>query len=176
MLQAAVASIFVHATSKPAKPATVQTGFLLREGESRLPNLRCMLSTQQTHGTLLIGHPPDRSCKPTPQGAVPLHVHPHQDEWWYVTEGEFLFQVGNEKFHARAGDSVWGPRGVPHSFRTLGEITSMFTIWQPAGMMEDFFIRLEALWAKLGSPPPPEQFAALFRDHDMEMLGPPVQA
>src|SRR5688500_1563544 len=47
------------------------------------------------------------------EGGPPLHYHYTQDEWWYVLSGEFLIKVGNETFHAHAGDSVFGPRQVP---------------------------------------------------------------
>ncbi|MEO8762998.1 MAG: hypothetical protein ABI416_01865 [Ginsengibacter sp.] len=33
----------------------------------------------------------------TPKGGPPLHVHPKQDEWFYVIEGEDLFQIGEDK-------------------------------------------------------------------------------
>src|SRR5205823_605654 len=37
-----------------------------------------------------------------PQGAgSPLHVHHHEDEWFYVTEGELTFWVGGRLFEAR---------------------------------------------------------------------------
>ena len=34
----------------------------------------------------------------TPNGGPPLHIHPYQDEWFYVIEGEYLFQVGEDKY------------------------------------------------------------------------------
>jgi mannose-6-phosphate isomerase-like protein (cupin superfamily) len=49
-----------------------------------------------------------------------LHKHADQDEWWYVLEGEFIFQVGDEKFRAKVRASVFGPRAVPHSFLSVG--------------------------------------------------------
>jgi quercetin dioxygenase-like cupin family protein len=32
-----------------------------------------------------------------PGGALPPHLHPHQEEHWSVVEGEVRFQLGNEK-------------------------------------------------------------------------------
>ncbi len=50
------------------------------------------------------------------EGGPSLHLHYEQDEFWYILQGEFLFKVGEESFTAKAGDSVFGPRNVPHAF------------------------------------------------------------
>ena len=42
----------------------------------------------------------------SPGNGPGLHKHASQDEWWYVLEGEFVFQVGEQKFRANAGASV----------------------------------------------------------------------
>ena len=56
------------------------------------------------------------------------------------TRGRICFQVGDQKFRAIAGDSVFGPRTVPHSFLSVGEISGkMIIAFQPAGKMEAFF-------------------------------------
>jgi quercetin dioxygenase-like cupin family protein len=47
------------------------------------------------------------------KGGPPLHVHQSQDEWFYVIQGEFVVQVGDEKFRATPGDSLLAPRQVP---------------------------------------------------------------
>jgi len=75
------------------------------------------------------------------KGGPALHYHYDQDETWYVLEGEFLIKVGEETYNAKAGDTVFGPRGVPHTFAKLGEgIGRLLMIFQPAGKMEEFFI------------------------------------
>jgi mannose-6-phosphate isomerase-like protein (cupin superfamily) len=76
----------------------------------------------------------------SPGNGPGLHKHASQDEWWYVLEGEFVFQVGEQKFRANAGSSVFGPRSVPHSFLSVGTIPGKMIIsFQPAGRMEAFF-------------------------------------
>jgi mannose-6-phosphate isomerase-like protein (cupin superfamily) len=70
----------------------------------------------------------------------PLHLHHAQEEYFYVMEGRALFQVGERKVELRAGDSVLGPRAVPHTFVPLGEQPArMLIAFTPAGQMEDFF-------------------------------------
>src|SRR3954451_21337384 len=46
----------------------------------------------------------------------PWHVHPEEDEWFYVLEGEFTFYVGDARLSLPAGSFAFGPKGVPHTF------------------------------------------------------------
>ena len=70
-------------------------------------------------------------------GGPPMHFHLHQDEWFYVMEGEVLFQVGGERKRLGAGESLLGPRGVPHGFVGVGEKPAhMIIAFSPAGKME----------------------------------------
>src|SRR3954469_6498942 len=75
----------------------------------------------------------------SPKGGPPLHIHPNQDEWFYVIEGEYLFQVGEDKFQMKGGDTIFLPRKVPHAFVQLTEKGKMIVSYLPAGKMEDFF-------------------------------------
>src|SRR3990172_921282 len=47
------------------------------------------------------------------KGGPARHLHLTQDEWFYVIEGEFVFEVGSERFTLTPGDSLLGPRNVP---------------------------------------------------------------
>lgn len=49
----------------------------------------------------------------------PLHVHPY-DEIFVIQEGRARFFVGDQVIDAEAGDTVLGPKGVPHRFVNLG--------------------------------------------------------
>ena len=46
----------------------------------------------------------------------PWHVHPDEDEWFYVLEGEFTVYVGDTRLSLPAGSFAFGPKGVPHTF------------------------------------------------------------
>lgn len=95
----------------------------------------CKVSTKDTDGDLYIFES-TRGKK----GGPPLHYHFEQDEWWYIVEGEFLFKVGEETFTAKAGDSVFGPRMVPHAFAKVNEGPSrLLMAFQSAGKMEEHF-------------------------------------
>ncbi len=106
----------------------------------------------------------------TPNGGPPLHIHPFQDEWFYVIEGEYYFQVGEEKFQMKAGDTIFLPKKVPHAFIQLSEKGKMIVSYLPAGKMESFF-KVTSEWT---APPKKEEVAKVFAEHDMKVVGPPL--
>jgi quercetin dioxygenase-like cupin family protein len=103
-------------------------------------------------------------------GGPPLHFHLHQEEWFYVMEGEVLFQLGSERKRLGAGESVLGPRGVPHGFVGVGEKPAHMVIaFTPAGKMEAFF-------REVAVPNGPAMDAAVFAKYDMRYVAPPLVA
>jgi mannose-6-phosphate isomerase-like protein (cupin superfamily) len=102
------------------------------------------------------------------KGGPPRHLHHSQEEWFYVMEGEYVFEVGTERMRLRSGDSLLAPRKIPHVWAYVGEPPGKILIgFQPAGKMETFF--QEA--AKISD------FAAdekLYRACEMEIVGPPL--
>ncbi len=102
-------------------------------------------------------------------GGPARHLHYNQDEWFYILKGEFQFEVGQEKFRLQPGDSLLGPRQVPHVWACASENGgSILIAFLPAGKMEAFFREV----TKANAMPP--QDPGLWRAHDMEMLGPPL--
>lgn len=106
----------------------------------------------------------------TPKGGPPLHIHPNQDEWFYIVDGEYLFQVGTDKYQLKPGDTIFLPRNVQHAFVQLTEKGKVIVSYLPAGKMEDFFATTD----KWTSPPTKEEIAKVFADHDMKVVGPPL--
>ena len=105
----------------------------------------------------------------TDKGGPARHLHYDQDEWFYVIDGEFRFEVGQEKFDLKAGDSLLAPRKVPHAWAYIGDSQGRILItFMPAGKMEAFFREV----AKSNSMPPGNP--ALWRAYGMELLGPPL--
>ena len=86
-----------------------------------------------------------------------------------MLDGEFMFQVGEHTFRLTKGDSILGPRKVPHAFASLGT-GRLVIIYQPAGTMEAFFAEGSRLMN--GSP---EAWQVLHRAHGMEIVGPPLK-
>ena len=100
------------------------------------------------------------------KGGPPLHYHLHQEEWFYVVEGKVVFQVGEARKELGPGDSILGPRMIPHTFSYAGDKPGrMLIAFTPAGKMEEF-LRVT------GVTSPPVQDTAFFRRYDMELVGP----
>jgi len=86
-----------------------------------------------------------------PGTGIPPHVHENEDEVFKVIEGEMELTVGDKTTILKKGDLAFGPRGIPHSWKIIGNskakvILSVF----PAGI-EDMFEELGAL-----TPGPPD--------------------
>jgi len=114
-----------------------------------------------------------------PQGTgPPLHLHHNEDETFYVLEGEVTFQVGDERINVAAGDFLFGPRDVPHTYVVRSERARMLVTASPGG--------IEQVMVSLGVPvagpeppadavmPPMDELVGLFAEHGCEILGPPI--
>ncbi len=105
------------------------------------------------------------------KGGPARHLHHEQDEWFYVVEGEYVIEVGEERYELGPGDSVLAPRKVAHVWAYVGEGTGRLIIaLQPASEIEAFFDEL----ATLGSSPEREVLRRVFSSHGMELTGPPL--
>ena len=170
---AAVAGTASLLKSQQSPQTRAQVGFHVAPGESRRGRpvmLRendpgtTKVSGSDTGGQLFIFE-----GTISPGNGPGLHKHHDQDEWWYVLDGEFIFQVGEEKFRARTGTSVFGPRGVPHSFVSVGNTAGRMIIsFQPAGRMEEFFVE----YARVSTAGPGARLDPT--PYGMENLGPRV--
>src|SRR6202140_4646219 len=110
-------------------------------------------------------------------GGGPRHLHHDQDEWIYVIDGEFNFEVGDKRFRVGAGESVFIPRKVPHVWaRVSGGPGNIINVYQPAGKMEEFFRELGKYNGKpyVHEALSIDEFRRLFHDHGMDLLGPPL--
>jgi quercetin 2,3-dioxygenase len=99
-----------------------------------------------------------------------LHMHLHQDEVFYVVEGEYLFQVGDEKQTLKAGDTIFLPRKVPHTWLQLSEKGKLIYLLQPAGKLEEFFKKMDAF----KRPPTTDEIQKAMNETGMQMMGPPL--
>lgn len=136
-----------------------------RFGETHAPGYSDILfktSSHETPSLFAIEH-----GRIQPGWGPPLHLHPTQEEWFYVIDGEVLIQVGDRRVHLKPGDSALGPRMVPHAFTAVGpKAARMVIVFTPAGQMEQFFRDT----ASVG----PQQAAAVYSHYGMNRLGPPI--
>jgi len=103
------------------------------------------------------------------RGGPPRHVHFEQDEWFYLIEGgEVMMEIGEQKLRLKPGDSVLGPRNVPHVWAYIGEQPGRMVIaFSPAAKIESYFEETSKPGAKLNDP---QRYEA----HGMKLLGPPL--
>ena len=125
------------------------------------------VSGKDTNGSLAIFEQTSLS----PKRGTPLHVHPNQDEVFYILEGEYAFLVGTDRYQLTVGDSIFLPRKVPHAWTQVSERGRMTVILQPAGKLEEFFVTM----ASLEKEPSKEEIARIFAAHDMQVVGPPLK-
>ncbi len=103
--------------------------------------------------------------------ATPLHVHFHQDEFFYVIDGQYRFVCGEMKSELHPGDTIFLPRNIPHQWLQLSENGKLLYAVNPAGTLEDMFKELNELKAPLTET----ELAKILAKHGQELLGPPMR-
>ena len=101
-----------------------------------------------------------------PGTMVPPHIHPTQDEFILVQEGELDVKLDGEWSKAGPGDLVKMPRGVPHGYFNKSDKPVKALFWvSPAGKLKDLFDNLHDL-ADV------EKVVELSAQHDVDFLPP----
>ena len=117
---------------------------------------------------------PKASCDTTfafetnsdPGQYVPVHIHPNQDEFILVLDGELDLKLDGVWSKAMAGDLVRMPRGVPHGYFNKSDAPARALFWvSPAG-------RLAALFDRLHNLDDIPRVLQLSAEHDVEFLPP----
>ena len=101
---------------------------------------RCIISSVDTQNQLYIAGGSKNSN--TKKGGPALHIHHQDDEIFYVVSGEFLFQLENEIILGKAGDTIFAPRGLPHTYANPMDNNpgELLTIHQPISpSLEKFY-------------------------------------
>ncbi len=97
---------------------------------------------------------PKASCASTfafetnsePGQYVPVHIHPAQDEFILVLDGELDLKLDGVWSKAKAGDLVRMPRGLPHGYFNKSQAPARALFWvSPAGKLEALFDALHDL-------------------------------
>ena len=113
------------------------------EGETvwlRKLGIRFLIGGEQTKGNFsLVEHPI------VPRGlAAPMHIHRREDEFSFVLEGRWGFQLGSDVVYAEPGDLVYKPRDVWHTFWNATDTPArLLEIISPAGF-EQLFVELDS--------------------------------
>jgi len=113
--------------------------------------------------------------------SAPLHVHDDLDDTWYILDGEMVVRCGDDVLAVGAGYWVSMPRGVPHTFRVVGDRAARILLVHDNPTFRD-------LIRDLGTPagartvppqpvfPAPDELARVASAHDLRPIGPPMSA
>jgi quercetin dioxygenase-like cupin family protein len=172
------ATPFIFGIQNQKSDIRSEKGFKINAGEGRIHGhiklkginsniMDLKISGKDTNGDLAIFE----QTSITQGRGTPLHLHHFQDEVFYVIEGNYYFQVGDDKYHLNAGESIFLPRKVPHAWTQVSEKGKMTVTFQPAGKIEDFFVTMSSLMVD----PKPEEIAKIFAANEMQVVGPPLK-
>ncbi|MGI9532998.1 cupin domain-containing protein [Lutimonas sp.] len=102
-----------------------------------------------------------------PGTGIPLHVHQDEDEVFHVLLGQIEITIGEEMTTLNSGDLIFCPRGIPHSFKVVGDQKAkvMLSIF-PAGL-ENMFEELAVLPA---GPPDPEKVVEICGKYNISFI------
>ncbi len=108
--------------------------------------------------------------------AVPRHVHHREDEIFVILEGSATFNVGDKTIEAGPGDTLFGPRGVPHDYVVGTKGCRMLFAFTPGSNMEGFVAgsAVPACSATLPPadvvPPSPDVLSPLLERHGLAFV------
>ncbi len=106
-----------------------------------------------------------------------VHIHRVTDEAFYVLEGTFGFQLGEETVEGSAGAFVFVPKGTKHAFWNQGPSPARMLV---AMSPPDFWRYLKELAEGLAAVGDDAEAAMSLRKelsekYDVEVVGPPQQ-
>lgn len=87
-------------------------------------------------------------------GEPPPHIHPDEDESFYVLDGEFEFFIDGRAYQGTPGTFVIVPRGAEHAFSIKTEHATALILFTPAGF-EGYFQEMSEPAGSLTMPPVP---------------------
>ena len=110
----------------------------------------------------------------------PWHVHPEEDEWFFVLDGNLTVYVGDRRIDLTAGGFAFGPKSVPHTFIGAGPNPTRVLVGLAPLQFEGFLREVgQPAPARVlpprpaGPPPDPGRLAASAERHGIIILGPP---
>lgn len=107
-----------------------------------------------------------------PESGPPRHIHHDADETFVVLTGEIGFWLDGQQIRCSAGDSVFIPRGTPHTFVVLGDTPSRHLVILTPGGFEGFFAEMAA--GQFGIPEDMPQIEESAKRHNLSFCGPPL--
>ena len=171
LFQSVLGAISVAAFPSALAGQAASAGIKVGAGQDRFNKSRVIgvssttfkVATSDTMGGLFVME----QSNATP-GGPPLHLHHDQDEFWYVVDGEYIIEVGGQRYQAHPGDCVLGPRSIAHAWAFTGDFRGRLLIaYTPAGKMQEWFERDRKKGVYIND-------AELYHAFGMELVGPPL--
>src|ERR1700752_1459368 len=107
-----------------------------------------------------------------PETFVPPHIHPDQDEYLYILEGQLDFFLDGADTQATPGDLVRLPMGKPHGIFNRSGRTAKTLFWvSPTRRLYDLFWAIHNMKQQT-----PDAVVALAAEHNIHFLPPPPGA
>jgi len=164
---ASVTPLLALPVPRPHLPVVVKPGGnrFLYANPQQAERSPCKLTSTDTSGALSIFE-----LNVMPKTGPVRHVHHREDEWCYVREGEFVFEVGNKKYELADGASIWMPRDIPHVWANTSSAKGKLIVACQPGGFEKFFDELGKLSTQFNET----AIKQLMAKYGMEYLGPPL--
>jgi mannose-6-phosphate isomerase-like protein (cupin superfamily) len=113
--------------------------------------------------------------------SAPLHVHAGLDDTWYILDGEMVVRCGDDMLVAGAGHWVSMPRGVPHTFRVVGDRDARILLVHDNASFRELIRELGVPAPAYVVPAAPvfpsmDELARVAGAHDLTPIGPPMSA
>lgn len=128
-------------------------------------SLRMRITTEQTGGAMCVFE-----MSVPPGEGPPLHIHSREEEFFRVLSGRFGFQCEGREVVLEAGGMIALPRGVPHTFRNVGDEPGSVMCVVTPGHFEHFFRDIER-----ERPAGPEALATLAARYGLTFVPPSVE-
>ncbi|OWV87579.1 cupin [Rhizobium sp. R635] len=128
---------------------------------------RTILASAATGGAVSIVD----SLSPVGSGP-PRHIHEREDETFVLLSGSCEFWMKGETFTKKAGETVFVPRGMEHTFRVTGDMPSRHLVILTPGGFEGFFADMAA--GQFQIPQDMERIAESAGRHRLRFTGPPL--
>jgi quercetin dioxygenase-like cupin family protein len=96
--------------------------------------IRLLITSDETGGAMSM-----IETDVAPGGGPTYHSHSREDETFYVVSGTAEVQIEKEIFQCNAGDRIYGPRNIFHTYRNVGDTDlKMLIVYTPAGFEQSF--------------------------------------
>jgi quercetin 2,3-dioxygenase len=100
----------------------------------------------------------------------PPHLHERDDETFFILAGRYEFTLGDARVQAEAGDVVFAPRGVPHTFRVVSAQAGRLLVFATPGGFDEFFVECARLFESGDATP--ESIQLIAAAHGVQFLSP----